>query len=147
MKSTKPLNYNGVVINNFTLTFKDGKVSEFAAEEGAEALQKLLDTDEGARRLGEVALVPHDSPISNSNVIFYNTLFDENASCHLALGQAYPVNLQNGKEMDAEELLNKGANQSLVHEDFMIGAADLSIDGITREGRKEAIFRNGNWAF
>ncbi|MEC0175675.1 aminopeptidase [Paenibacillus favisporus] len=147
VKSTKPLNYNGVVINNFSLTFKDGKVIGFAAEEGAEALQKLLDTDEGARRLGEVALVPHDSPISNSNVIFYNTLFDENASCHLALGQAYPVNLQNGKEMDAEELLNKGANQSLVHEDFMIGAADLSIDGITRDGRKEAIFRNGNWAF
>ncbi len=147
VRSTKPLNYNGVVINHFSLTFKDGKVIDFSAEEGAEALQKLLDTDEGARRLGEVALVPHDSPISNSNVIFYNTLFDENASCHLALGQAYPVNLQGGKDMKAEELLGKGANQSLVHVDFMIGAADLSIDGITQDGRKEAIFRNGNWAF
>ncbi|MGN7356617.1 aminopeptidase [Paenibacillus sp. SAF-054] len=147
VRSTKPLNYNGVVINHFSLTFKDGKVIDFSAEEGAEALQKLLDTDEGARRLGEVALVPHDSPISNSNVTFYNTLFDENASCHLALGQAYPVNLQGGKDMKAEELLGKGANQSLVHVDFMIGAADLSIDGITQDGRKEAIFRNGNWAF
>ncbi|MEC0372220.1 aminopeptidase [Paenibacillus chibensis] len=147
VRSTLPLNYNGVVIDGFSLTFKDGKVVDFTAEEGAEALQKLLDTDPGARSLGEVALVPHDSPISNSKVIFYNTLFDENASCHLALGQAYPVNLEGGKEMDSAELAQNGANQSLVHVDFMIGSAELSIDGITEDGQREAVFRRGNWAF
>ncbi|WMT43092.1 aminopeptidase [Paenibacillus sp. D2_2] len=147
VRSTKPLNNNGVIIDGFSLTFKDGKVVDFSAEQGAEALQKLLDTDEGARYLGEVALVPHDSPISNSNVIFYNTLFDENASCHLALGQAYPVTIQNGTEMDEQALEKHGVNKSLIHVDFMIGAAELSIDGITQDGRKEAIFRNGNWAF
>lgn len=94
VRSTKPLNNNGVIIDGFSLTFKDGKVVDFSAEKGVEALEKLLDTDEGARVLEEVALVPYDSPISNSNVIFYNTLFDENASCHLALGQAYPVTLR-----------------------------------------------------
>jgi len=147
VRSTKPLNDNGVIIDGFTLTFKDGKVVDFSAEQGAEALEKLLDTDEGARYLGEVALVPHDSPISNSNVIFYNTLFDENASCHLALGQAYPVTLEGGTDMDEQELAKHGVNKSLIHVDFMIGAAELSIDGITQDGHKEAIFRNGNWAF
>ncbi|MFU1794580.1 aminopeptidase [Paenibacillus azoreducens] len=147
VRSTKPLNNNGVIIDGFSLTFKDGKVVDFSADKGAEALQKLLDTDDGAKYLGEVALVPHDSPISNSNVIFYNTLFDENASCHLALGQAYPVTLEGGTDMDGEELAKHGVNKSLTHVDFMIGSAELSIDGITQDGRKEAIFRNGNWAF
>ncbi|MDR0267951.1 aminopeptidase [Paenibacillus sp.] len=147
VRSTKPLNNNGVIIDGFSLTFKDGKVVDFSAEKGAEALQKLLDTDEGARYLGEVALVPHDSPISNSNVIFYNTLFDENASCHLAIGQAYPVTIEGGTNMNEEELAKHGVNKSLTHVDFMIGSAELSIDGITQDGRKEAIFRNGNWAF
>lgn len=146
VRSTKPLNYRGQLIEGFSLTFRDGKVVDFSAERGQEALEKLLNTDEGARMLGEVALVPHDSPISNSNIVFYNTLFDENASCHLALGQAYPVNLQEGTAMDEEELLRNGANKSLVHEDFMIGSPELNIDGVTADGKRETIFRDGNWA-
>ncbi|MBM7570521.1 aminopeptidase [Aquibacillus albus] len=145
--STKPLSYGGNLIENFTLTFKDGKVVEFTAEKGEEALKNMLETDEdGAKRLGEVALVPHDSPISKSNIIFYNTLFDENASCHLALGKAYPTNIEHGPSMSKEEMDQHGVNDSLIHEDFMIGSAQLSIDGITKDGKKEAIFRNGNWA-
>ncbi|MFX3623565.1 MAG: aminopeptidase [Ectobacillus sp.] len=147
VRSTKPLNYAGNVIDNFTLTFVDGKVTDFSAETGYETLQHLLDTDEGARRLGEVALVPHQSPISQSGLIFYNTLYDENASNHLALGQAYPVNLENGTSLSEAELAERGANKSLVHEDFMIGSADMNIDGITKDGKREPIFRNGNWAF
>lgn len=146
VRSTKPLNYNGQVINGFSLTFKDGKVVDHSAEQGYEALTNLLNTDEGARHLGEVALVPHDSPISNSNVTFFNTLYDENASCHLALGQAYPVNIQGGTKMSSEELLAHGANRSLTHEDFMIGSADMNIHGVTQDGTREPIFRNGNWA-
>ncbi|MGO4545803.1 aminopeptidase [Paenibacillus sp. 2TAB23] len=146
VRSTKPLNYNGQVINGFSLTFKEGKVVDHSAEQGYEALTSLLNTDEGARHLGEVALVPHDSPISNSNVTFFNTLYDENASCHLALGQAYPVNIKGGTNMSAEELLAHGANRSLTHEDFMIGSPDMNIDGVTQEGTREPIFRNGNWA-
>ncbi|WP_417006671.1 aminopeptidase [Aquibacillus salsiterrae] len=145
--STKPLSYGGNLIENFTLTFKDGKVVDFSAEKGAEALQNMLDTDEdGARRLGEVALVPHQSPISQSNIIFFNTLFDENASCHLALGKAYPTNIANGPEMNKTEMDKHGVNDSLIHEDFMIGSAMLTIDGITKDGKKEEIFRDGNWA-
>lgn len=146
VRSTKPLNYNGQVINGFSLTFKDGKVIEHSAEQGYEALTHLLNTDDGARHLGEIALVPHDSPISNSNVTFFNTLYDENASCHLALGQAYPVNLKGGTKMSPEELLAHGANRSLTHEDFMIGSPDMNIDGVTQDGKREPIFRNGNWA-
>jgi aminopeptidase len=147
VRSTKPLNYGGNVINNFTLTFKDGVVVDFTAETGYETLEQLLNMDEGARRLGEVALVPHRSPISNSGLTFYNTLFDENASNHLALGEAYPVNLQNGTAMTPEELAERGANKSLVHEDFMIGSADMNIYGITKDGKREWIFKSGNWAF
>lgn len=146
VRSTKPLNYNGQVINGFTLTFKDGKVIEHTAEQGYEALTNLLNTDEGARHLGEIALVPHDSPISNSNVTFFNTLYDENASCHLALGQAYPVNIEGGTSMSSEELLAHGANRSLTHEDFMIGSADMNIYGVTQDGTREPIFLAGNWA-
>ncbi|CAG7651111.1 Aminopeptidase 2 [Paenibacillus solanacearum] len=146
VRSTKPLNYGGQLIDGFSLTFKDGKVVEFTAEQGYEALERLLNTDDGARSLGEVALVPHDSPISNANVIFYNTLYDENASCHLALGQAYQVNLEGGTEMTDEDLARHGVNKSLIHVDFMIGSADMNIDGVTADGKREAIFRNGNWA-
>lgn len=147
VRSTKPLNYGGNVINNFTLTFKDGVVVDFTAETGYETLEQLLNMDEGSRRLGEVALVPHRSPISNSGLTFYNTLFDENASNHLALGEAYPVNLQNGTAMTPEELAERGANKSLVHEDFMIGSVDMNIYGVTKDGKREPIFKNGNWAF
>ncbi len=145
--STKPLNYGGNVIDNFTLTFKNGKVVEFTAEQGYEVLKHLLETDDGAGRLGEVALVPHQSPISESNLIFYNTLFDENASCHFALGKAYPTNIQNGTELTMEQLSEKGVNDSLIHVDFMMGSATMNIDGITADGNREPIFRNGNWAF
>ncbi|ANB61155.1 aminopeptidase [Anoxybacteroides amylolyticum] len=146
VRNTKPLNYGGNVIDGFTLTFKDGKVVDFTAETGYETLKHLLETDEGARRLGEVALVPHHSPISQSNIIFYNTLFDENAACHLALGKAYPTNIENGATMTQKELAARGGNDSLIHEDFMIGSAELNIDGVTKDGKREPIFRNGNWA-
>src|SRR5690625_1135363 len=147
VKSTMPLNYGGSVIDNFSLTFKDGKVVDFEAEQGKETLKHLLDTDEGAKRLGEVALVPHESPISQSGLIFYNTLFDENASCHIALGKAYPTNLKGGSQMDKEALDKHGANDSLTHVDFMIGSEDMDIDGVKADGTTEPVFRNGTWAF
>ncbi|MSS42806.1 aminopeptidase [Anaerosalibacter bizertensis] len=145
--STKPLNYSGNLIDNFKLTFKDGKVVDFEAEKGYETLKNLLDTDEGARYLGEVALVPYDSPISNSNILFYNTLFDENASCHLAFGMAYPTCIEGGSKMNEKEKEAHGVNSSLVHVDFMIGSKDLDIVGETDEGEKLQIFKDGNWAF
>ncbi|WP_127581846.1 aminopeptidase [Paenibacillus koleovorans] len=147
VRSTKPLNYGGTVIDNFSLTFEKGRVTGMTAEQGEETLQHLLDTDEGARRLGEVALVPFHSPISDSNLIFFNTLFDENASNHLALGQAYPTNIEGGTGMSKEELAEHGVNTSLTHVDFMVGSAEMDIDGVTADGRNEPIFRNGNWAF
>jgi aminopeptidase len=145
--STKPLNYSGNVIDNFSLTFENGKIVDFSAEVGQEMLKRLIETDEGSHFLGEVALVPHDSPISNSNTIFYNTLFDENASSHLAIGNAYSFNLEGGKTMSKEELQANGANSSITHEDFMIGSSEMNIDGITKDGNREPLFRNGNWAF
>lgn len=144
--STKPLNYNGSLINHFSLTFKDGRIIDFRAEEGGAALGKIIGTDKGSHYLGEVALVPHRSPISDTNLIFYNTLFDENASCHLAIGSSYPFNLKDGRSMSGEELEAHGANTSLTHVDFMIGSAELSIDGETTDGETIAIFRKGNWA-
>src|SRR5699024_2055854 len=144
--STKPLNYGRSLIDNFSLTFKDGKVVDYQAEQGEETLKHLLDTDEGAKRLGEVALVPHESPVSQSDLIFYNTLFDENASCHIALGKAYPTNLAGGAEMDENELDQHGVNDSLTHVDFMIGSEKLDIDGVKADGTTEAVFRNGTWA-
>ncbi|UEX90814.1 aminopeptidase [Staphylococcus ratti] len=140
-----PLSYNGTIIDGFKLTFKDGEVVDYSAEKGEDVLKSLLETDEGARRLGEVALVPHDSPISNRKTIFYNTLFDENASCHIALGSAYAFNLKGGTEMSEEALKAHGLNDSLTHVDFMIGSADLDIFGITENGDEELIFQNGNW--
>lgn len=146
VKSTKPLIYGGNMIDNFSLTFKDGRVMDFKAEQGYETLKHLLDTDEGAKRLGEIALVPHRSPISQSGLIFYNTLYDENASCHIALGKAYPTNIENGAQMSDEELDQHGVNDSLTHVDFMIGSAELDIDGVRADGETEAIFRKGEWA-
>ncbi|UOQ45269.1 aminopeptidase [Halobacillus salinarum] len=144
--STKPLNYGGNLIENFTLTFEDGKVVDFEAESGEDTLKHLLETDEGAKRLGEVALVPNESPISQSGHIFFNTLYDENASCHLALGKAYPTNIKEGSSMDKTEMDEHGVNDSLVHEDFMMGSAELDIDGETQDGSFEPIFRKGSWA-
>ena len=143
--SKKPLNYGGNLIDNFKLTFKDGKIVKYTAENGEEILKGLLDTDEGARYLGEVALVGHNSPISNSNLIFYNTLFDENASCHFAFGEAYPSCLTGSENMSKEELLENGVNDSLTHVDFMIGSAELEIIGETVSGEKVQVFKNGNW--
>lgn len=146
VKNTKPFNYAGNLIDNFTLTFKNGKVVDFKAEVGHETLKKLLETDEGASYIGEVALVAYDSPISNSNIVFYNTLFDENASCHLAFGMAYPTCIKNGTEMNSDQLQKAGANNSLIHEDFMVGSSDMNIIGETHEGNKVQIFKDGNWS-
>ncbi|HDG4623746.1 TPA: aminopeptidase [Staphylococcus aureus] len=141
-----PLSYNGTIIDQFKLMFKDGEIIDFSAEKGEAVLKDLINTDEGSRRLGEVALVPDDSPISNRNTIFYNTLFDENTACHLAIGSAYAFNIQGGTEMTVEEKIASGLNDSNVHVDFMIGSSDLTIYGIFEDGSKELVFENGNWA-
>ncbi|MBU3134734.1 aminopeptidase [Clostridium gasigenes] len=145
--SSKPLSYGGNLINDFSLTFKDGKVIDFSAKEGGDVLKQLLDSDESAKYLGEVALVPIDSPISNSGIVFYNTLFDENAACHFAFGKAYPCCLAGGTEMTDEELAKNNVNNSIIHVDFMIGTDDLEITGITKNKDSVTIFKNGNWAF
>ncbi|MEL1136498.1 aminopeptidase [Desulfitobacterium sp. THU1] len=145
--SSLPLNYNGSLIKNFSLTFKDGRIIDFSAEEGLESLAALINTDEGSHYLGEVALVPDNSPISNSKILFYNTLFDENAACHLAIGKAYPVCLENGDKLSESELTTAGVNESMVHEDFMIGTPDLKITGITSSGDEVPVFSQGNFAF
>lgn len=144
--STKPLSYAGNLINNFKLTFKDGQIVDVEAEEGEEVLKELIATDKGSKSLGEVALVPDPSPISQSGIIFYNTLFDENASDHLAIGNSYAFTIQDGTDMSNEELLEHGMNRSSVHVDFMIGSADMDIDGIRKDGTVDAVFRNGDWA-
>ncbi|OEH92693.1 aminopeptidase [Bacillus solimangrovi] len=144
--STKPLHYGGNVIENFTLTFEEGRIVNYTAEKGLNTLKRLIEIDEGSHYLGEVALVPHDSPISNSNIVFFNTLYDENASCHLAIGSAYTSCLEGGKEMSEEELAENGSNSSITHVDFMMGSAELDIDAETHDGSIEPLFRNGNWA-
>lgn len=145
--STRPLSYGGVLIENFSLTFEMGRVVTVTAEKGEAVLRNLIATDEGAGRLGEVALVPHSSPLSQTGILFYNTLYDENASSHLALGRAYRFALQDGKTMSDEEFSLTGGNNSLVHVDFMIGSGELDIDGITRNGMVEPLMRAGEWAF
>lgn len=146
VSSTMPLNHGGTLIDEFTLTFKDGQVVDFSAKQGEEALKHLLNTDEGAKRLGEVALVPKESPISQAGTIFYNTLFDENASCHVALGKAYPTNVEGGAKLNRDELDEIGINDSLIHVDFMIGSDELDIDGVKADGTIEPVFRQGTWA-
>ncbi|MEE3809272.1 aminopeptidase [Lysinibacillus fusiformis] len=146
VSSTKPLSYGGNIIDHFTLTFKDGRIIDVKAEQGQEILASLIETDEGAHYLGEIALVPHQSPISQSNLLFYNTLFDENASNHLAIGSAYAFCIEGGKEMTSEELSAHGLNQSLTHVDFMIGSDKMNIDGITHDDQIDPIFCDGNWA-
>ena len=147
VSSTKPLSYGGNLIEGFTLTFKDGKVVDFSADQGYETLKKLIATDEGSAYLGEVALVPHDSPVSNTDIIFFNTLFDENASCHFALGSAYPTNIEGGADMDQDELDAHGVNTSITHVDFMVGSEGLDIEATMINGEKKMIFEKGNWAF
>mgnify|MGYP006293382063 FL=1 len=147
VSSTRPLAYAGNVIDGFKLTFKDGNVVDYSAREGEKTLGNLLKIDEGASRLGEVALVPNSSPISQSGLLFFNTLLDENASCHLALGAAYQFNLDGGEDMTQEEFASKGGNVSLIHEDFMIGSGKLDVDGVLSSGKVNPILRNGEWAF
>jgi aminopeptidase len=144
--STKPLNYAGTMIENFTFTFENGRIVGVTAEKGEETLKNLVETDEGSHYLGEVALVPNASPISETGLIFYNTLFDENASCHLAIGTAYSFNVKGGTSMSQEELQASGLNNSITHVDFMMGSATLDIDGETVDGARVPLFRNGNWA-
>ena len=142
---TKPYVFNGQLIKNFHVTFKDGKVVEHGADEGADLLGQLLDTDEGARHIGEVALVPASSPINRSGKLFYNTLFDENAACHIAFGDSYPGTTVGGTGLSKEELAARGMNHSSLHEDVMIGAEDSRITGKCRDGRTVPLFENGVW--
>ena len=144
--STLPLSYQGTVIPKFSMDFKDGKAVAVHAEEHQELLEKMITMDEGACMLGELALVPHNSPISNSGVLFYNTLFDENAACHIAMGRGFDESLEGFENMSREEIKEAGINDSMIHVDFMIGCQDLDITGHTRDGQEVAIFRNGNWA-
>ena len=145
--SSKPLDYNGNVIEDFWLRFENGKVVEFDAKKEKESLEQLLSFDEGSSYLGEVALVPYDSPVSQSGILFFNTLYDENAACHLAFGRPYPENLIGGQGMSREELVEHGANDSMQHVDFMIGTREMNIDGIQKDGTAVPVFRNGNFVF
>lgn len=147
VSNTKPLVYKGNIIDDFQLTFEKGKIVKAEAKVGNELLQQLIVADEGSAYLGEVALVPHESPISASNILYYNTLFDENASNHLAIGEAYPTCFEGGKELEKGQLEALGINTSITHEDFMIGSAEMDIDGILADGTVEPIFRKGSWAF
>ncbi|MBE0449365.1 MAG: aminopeptidase [Clostridia bacterium] len=143
--SAMPLNFNGSLIEDFEIEFKEGAVVDFKAKTGYENLRRLIETDEGSKYLGEVALVPFDSPISNTGILFYNTLFDENAACHLALGKAYPVCIEGGEKLNSDELIKRGINDSITHEDFMIGTKDMKISGINKDGVEVLIFEHGNF--
>lgn len=145
--SSMPLNYNGSTIDDFSITFQDGKIVDYSAKEGCDVLKSIIDTDEGSLHLGEVALVPKKSPISEMGILFLNTLYDENASCHFAIGLGFPECVKGGREMSEEELKAAGINFSAAHVDFMLGTADLSITGMQKDGTEFPIFRDGNWAF
>jgi aminopeptidase len=147
VSSVRPLVYSGNVIDKFSLTFKDGQVVDFQAEQGQDYMENLLSVDEGSRMLGEVALVPDSSPISQSGLLFYNTLLDENASCHIAIGSAYLFSLDGGDKMSGEEFSARGGNSSLVHADFMVGSNQLDVDGVFVNGDKEAVLNKGEWVF
>ena len=147
VSSTKPLSYAGNLIEDFSMRFEGGRVVEVKAAKGQAALEKLVETDEGARRLGEVALVPHGSPISQSGLLFMNTLYDENASNHLAVGRAYRICLEGGAAMSDEDFDAAGGNDSLTHVDFMIGSELMDVDGVCEDGQVEPVMRNGEWAF
>lgn len=146
VRSTKPLSYQGALIDNIEVRFEAGRIVDARASTGQEVLQRVLQSDEGASRLGEVALVPHSSPISKSNLLFYNTLFDENAACHIALGQCYSKCFLDGASLTAEEIAARGGNKSVIHIDWMIGSGEIDIDGITQDGIRVPVFRKGEWA-
>ncbi|HKF49041.1 MAG TPA: aminopeptidase [Terracidiphilus sp.] len=145
VRASKPLSYQGTMIEGIEVRFERGRIVEAHATRGLEVLEKLISTDDGARRLGEVALVPQSSPIAASGLLYYNTLFDENAASHIALGQAYTTCLKDGAKLTPEELAVRGANDSLIHVDWMIGSSDLDIDGITASGAAEPLMRKGEW--
>jgi aminopeptidase len=144
--SSKPLSYQGTLIDNIAVRFEEGRIVEARASRGEEVLNKVLDTDEGARRLGEVALVPHSSPISKSGLLFFNTLFDENAACHIALGQCYSKCFVDGGKLTPEQIASQGGNKSFIHIDWMIGSDQTDIDGVHPDGRRVPVFRKGEWA-
>jgi aminopeptidase len=144
--STKPLSYQGSLIDNIAVKFEQGRIVEAKASRGEEVLNKVLDTDEGSRRLGEVALVPHSSPISESGLLFFNTLFDENAACHVALGQCYSKCFVDGDKLTPEQIAAQGGNKSFIHIDWMIGSDKIDIDGVHADGRRVPVFRKGEWA-
>lgn len=145
VRSTKPLSYQGSLLEGIEVRFERGRIVEARAASGADVLSQVLQTDEGARSLGEVALVPHSSPISQSGMLFYNTLFDENAASHIALGQAYSECILDGNKLSLEELAARGANSSLIHIDWMIGSSELDVDGISQSGQAEPLMRGGEW--
>jgi aminopeptidase len=144
--SSKPLSHQGSLIDNIAVRFEAGRIVEAKATRGQEVLTKVLDTDEGSRRLGEVALVPHSSPISKSGLLFFNTLFDENAACHIALGQCYSKCFVDGANLTPAQIAAQGGNKSLIHIDWMIGSDKTDIDGVHADGRRVPVFRNGEWA-
>ncbi len=146
VRASKPLSHQGSLIENIAVRFEGGKIVEATASAGEDVLNRLISTDEGARRLGEVALVPHSSPIAQSGVLFWNTLFDENAASHIALGQAYSTCLIGGEKMDTDQLSALGANSSLIHVDWMIGSGTMDVDGIAADGTREPLMRQGEWA-
>ena len=145
VRASKPLSHQGTLIENITCKFEGGKIVSATATAGEDVLNRLISTDDGARRLGEVALVPHSSPIAQSGVLFWNTLFDENAASHIALGQAYATCLIDGEKMTQDELTTLGANSSLIHVDWMIGGGSMDVDGVTKEGTSEPLMRSGEW--
>jgi aminopeptidase len=145
VRSTKPLSHQGTLIKNIQVRFEGGRVVEATADAGEQVLQRMLDTDAGARRLGEVALVPHSSPISASGLLFWNTLFDENAASHIALGQAYSSCIEDGDSLSKQQLSEKGANESLIHVDWMIGSEKMNVDGVNKDGIAEPLMREGEW--
>lgn len=146
VRASKPLAHQGTLIDGIEMTFQDGRAVQARATRGEEVLHRMLDTDEGAARLGEVALVPHSSPISQSGILFYNTLFDENAACHIAMGQCYAKCFQGGDTITPDQVAAQGGNSSLIHVDWMIGGPDTDIDGITDSGARVPVFRGGEWA-
>lgn len=145
--SSMPLNYNGNLVDDFSITFKDGRIVDYKARVGYDVLKSIIETDEGSHYLGELALVPYDSPIRNLDILFYNTLFDENAACHLAIGSGFNECVKNGLPMNKEQLLEKGINDSFTHVDFMFGTSDLSVVGILEDNTEMVIFENGNFVF